>query len=112
MILVFGFAFTDFTARTVETIVASPASSASKMMIDFALETLARFRSSGLVGSPVRVITFNLPTFGTRDLISESIKALVVGEKITTLGFRTFWLAIASSERMGKTRLDQPRMRV
>ena len=91
---------------------ASPDSSASKMMMDFALETLARFRSSGFVGSPVRVMTLSFPRFGTLDLISESIRALEAVAKITTRGLRTFSFAIASSERIGKTRLDQPRIRV
>ncbi len=112
MILVEAVAFTAFTASTVETIVESPVSSASRMMMDFAVETFARFRSSGFVVSPVRVITFSLPKFGTRERISASITALAVGAKITTRGLRTFSLAIASSERIGKTLLDQPRMRV
>ena len=104
--------FTDFTASTVETMLASPDSSASKMMIDLALETLARFRSSGLVTSPVLVMTFSFPRFATLERISASMTALAVGAKITTLGLRTFSLAIASSERIGKTRFDQPRIRV
>ena len=112
IILVAGFAFTALTASTVDTTVASPVSSASRIIIDLALETLARFRSSGFVMSPVRVITFSFPRLGTLETISASITARAVPAKITTRGFRIFWLAIASSARIGKTRFDQPRISV
>ena len=112
MMRVFGFELTDLTARTVETIVASPASSSSKMMIDFAPEMFARLRSPGLVGSPVRVITFSLPRPSARDSISSSMNSRVLSLKITTSGLRTFSLAIASSFKIGKTRFDHPRMSV
>ena len=112
MILVFGFAFSDLTERTVETITASPLSSESRMMIDFAPATFARARSAGLLTSPVRVITLSLPRFSARVAISESIFSRATSEKITTFGLRWFSPAIASSLRIGNTRFDHPRIRV
>ena len=107
-----GFELTALIARTVETTLASPEASASRIMIDFAPETFTRFRSAGFVGSPVRVMTFIFPIAPTRDSMSFSIASLASVEKMTTLGLRTFALAIASSFSMGKSRLDQPRISV
>ena len=81
-------------------------------MTDFAPEMLVRLRSIGLVGSPVLVTMRSLPRFSVLDSISSSIASRSRVEKITTSGLRTFWLAIASSSRIGKTRLDQPKIRV
>ena len=111
-IIRFGLVLTAFTASTVETTVASPAESASRMMTDLAFEMLARLRSSGFVGSPVRVITFSLPNPSARDSISSSMNSRSWVEKITTVALRTFELATASSLRMGNTRFDHPRIRV
>ena len=108
----FGLEFTALTASTVETTLASPVSSASKMITDLAFEMLVRFRSIGLEGSPLRVTIFSLPRFSVRDSISSSMNSRSCGAKMTTTGLRTFSFAIASSCRIGKIRLDQPKIRV
>ena len=112
MMRVFGLALRDFTDSTVETITASPLSSSSRMMIDLAPATFARARSAGLLTSPVLVMTLSLPKFSARVAISESIFSRATAEKMTTFGLRWFSPAIASSLRIGKTRFDQPRIRV
>ena len=97
----FGFGLTALIASTVLTTFASPVLSASRTMIDFALPMFDLFRSSGLVTSPVLVITFNLPSSVARASISSSMKSLVLSEKITTFAFLTFSFAIASSFKIG-----------
>ena len=101
-----------FTARTVETTVASPESSASRMMTDFAAPRFARVRSLGFVGSPFRVTILSFPRSPARERISSSMAIRSTFAKMTTDARRMLVFATASSLRIGKMRFDQPRMSV
>ena len=107
-----GLLIAALTASTVDTTVASPESSASRMMTDFAAPRFARARSLGFVGSPLRVTILSLPRLLVRERIWSSISTRSLLAKITTDAPRMFEFAIASSLMMGKMRFDQPRMSV
>ena len=109
----FEFGFSALVANTRFTTPASLLEVSSKMMIDFEVPMLLRFSSPSELRSAVLVTTsrpFRAPALF---LICCSIHSRVLLEKITTVGLRRrFFPASSNSLRIGKIRLDHPRMRV